>query len=140
MLSSAYALKNLEDWEFKVAEKADQFLKACDASCTAPLKAGSSPDPSDLRFDYRKYSNFSSIDAIVDIGISEKLDMLVRGDDTCSAERMDGTMHEVHFREALHSLAHAQVCLVWAYPWYKFNTFLSKLISKDFRPMMHLDR
>ncbi|KAF7556158.1 hypothetical protein G7Z17_g1634 [Cylindrodendrum hubeiense] len=140
VLSSAYALKNLEDWEFKVAEKADQFLKACDAAATAPLKAGTNPDPSDLKFDYRKYSNFFSIDAIADIGISEKLGMLVRGDDTCSAERMDGTMHEVHFRDALHSLARAQVCLVWAYPWYKFNTFLSKLVSSDFRRMMHLDR
>lgn len=140
VLSSAYALKNLEDWEFKVAEKADQFLKACDASCTSPLKADTVPEPSDLRFDYRKYSNFFSIDAIADIGISEKLGMLVRGNDTCSAERMDGTFHEVHFRDALHSLARAQAHLVWGYSWFKFNTFLATLVSADFRRMMNLDR
>ncbi|CAM1506349.1 Fc.00g059900.m01.CDS01 [Cosmosporella sp. VM-42] len=132
VLSSAYALKNLEEWEYKVADKTERFIKACDAACTAPL-AADRPDPTELTFDYRKYTNFFTIDAIADIGLSEHLGFLDSGTDECVGERTDGMLHNVNFRAALHNMAIAQACIVWAYPWYNFNIFLAKLISSEFR-------
>lgn len=132
VLSAAYALKNLEDWEFKVADKTERFIRACDKACTAPLAAKAKPDGADLTFDYRKYTNFFTLDAIADIGLSERLGFLDQGSDECEGERMDGLVHRVRFREALHSTSLAQTRLVWAYDWYKFNVWASKLVSRRF--------
>ncbi|KAF5547983.1 cytochrome P450 oxidoreductase [Fusarium mexicanum] len=54
-LSAAHALKNLENWEFKVA---DNFIRAADAACTLPHKEGfTRPDPRDLSFCYRAFTD-----------------------------------------------------------------------------------
>lgn len=138
VLSSAYALKNLEDWEFKVADKTERFLKACDRACTSPLEKGDVPAPEDLTFDYRKYTNLFTVEAIADIGLSEKLGFLDKGSDEVTAERMDGTLYQANFRQALHNTAVAQARLVWAYPWYKVNEYLAKLLSPQLRRMLSL--
>ncbi|KAM6523532.1 hypothetical protein FSOLCH5_004149 [Fusarium solani] len=139
-LSAAYALKNLENWEFKVADKTERFIRAADAACTLPLKKGFvRPDPADLTFDYRAFTNFFTLDAIADIGLSERLGFLDQGHDLVKAERMDGTIHEVNYRECLHSTARAQSILAWTEGWYNFNVGLSKWISIDFRKWWHLN-
>ncbi len=139
ILSSAYALKNLEGWEHKVADKTVRFIKAADARCTALLKKGMTPAPEDLTFDYRSYSNFFTLDAIADIGLSERLCFLDQGHDLVTAERMDGTLYQVNYRECLHATARAQAGLVWAYEWFPILAKISKLVSKDYRRMWKLN-
>lgn len=139
VLSSAYALKNLEGWEHKVADKTERFIRGCDAACTAPLnKEFERPDPKDLTFDYRAWTNFFTLDAIADIGLSERLGFLDQGSDRVRAETMDGKIHHVNYRECLHSTARAQSSIVWAYDWYGFNMKLTRLFSNRFRKMWHL--
>ncbi|CAF3460866.1 hypothetical protein SNK05_004716 [Fusarium graminearum] len=139
-LSAAYALKNLENWEFKVADKAERFIRAADAACTLPLKRGfARPGPEDLKFDYRAFTNFFTLDAIADIGLSERLGFLDQGHDLVKGERMDGSIHHVNFRECLHSTARAQSILAWTEKWYNANVKLSKLFSKDFRKWWNLN-
>lgn len=138
-LSAAYALKNLENWEFKVADKTERFLRAADRHCTLPLKKGFRPDAADLTFNYRDYSNFFTLDAIADIGLSERLGFLDQGHDLVKAERMDGTIHYVNYRECLHATARAQAVLVWSEKWYNFSVALSKLVSPDFRKWWKLN-
>ena len=134
ILSSAYALKNLEGWEHKVTDKAERFNKALDARCTAPLKPNTArPAPEDLTVDYRAYTNFFSLDAIADIGLSERLGFLDAGNDLVTAERMDGTLHKVNYRECLHATARAQSGLVWVYDWFPMLTKISKIISSEYR-------
>lgn len=134
VMSAAYATKNLEEWEFKVADKTLRFLKACDKACTTPLTPGmKEPDPADLTFDYRKWTNLFTVEAIADIGLSEKLGFLDAGSDRITAERLDGTTYEVNFCETLHSTALAQVCLVWSYPWFRFNEYLARILSRRLR-------
>ncbi|TVY66653.1 Benzoate 4-monooxygenase [Fusarium oxysporum f. sp. cubense] len=132
-VSAAYALKNMENWEFKVADKTERFIRACDKACTAPLKKDMIPNPEDLTFDYRAYTNFFSIDAIADIALSEHLHLLDRGNDVVPAERMDGTKFEVNFRNSLHEMARAQSIIVWASKWFKFNKWFTGLVSPEFR-------
>ncbi|EFX05103.1 cytochrome p450 monooxygenase [Grosmannia clavigera kw1407] len=139
VLSAAYALKNLEDWEFKVADKTERFLRACDRACTKPLPADTCPDAADLTFDYRQYTNFFTLDAIADIGLSERLGFLDQGSDECEAEEMDGVIKRVRFREALHATGLAQTRLVWAAGWYGFNVWASRLLSRRFRQLWRLN-
>ncbi|KAH6718219.1 cytochrome P450 [Leptodontidium sp. MPI-SDFR-AT-0119] len=139
ILSSAYALKNLEGWEHKVADKTDRFIKAADAACTLPLKKGLAPAPEDLLFDYRAYSNFFTLDAIADIGLSERLGFLDQGHDLVTAETMDGKLYKANYRECLHATARAQSVLVWAYSWFPILWKLSKFVSRDYRQMLKLN-
>lgn len=140
VLSSAYALKNLERWEHKVADKTERLINGFDARCTAPLPKGySRPEAKELTIDYRSWTNFFTLDAIADIGLSERLGFLDAGNDKVVAERMDGSLHEVNYRECLHATARAQSGLVWAYEWYSQLQRISSLISKRYRKMWKLN-
>ncbi|KAI9875348.1 MAG: hypothetical protein M1830_008594 [Pleopsidium flavum] len=140
VLSSAYALKNLERWGHKVADKTERLMRGFDARCTAPLsKKYTRPDSQDLTVDYRSWTNFFTLDAIADIGLSERLGFLDAGNDKVVAERMDGSLHEVNYRECLHATARAQSGLVWAYEWYPQLQTISSTLSKQYRRMWKLN-
>lgn len=128
ILSSAYALKNLEAWEHKVTDKTSRLITAFDSRCTAPLPSGTRPTKEDLTVDYRSWTNFFTLDAIADIGLSERLGFLDAGDDLCVAERMDGTTYKINYRQCLHATARAQAGLVWAYSWFPLLSRVSNLI------------
>lgn len=120
-------------WEHKVADKVERFIKACDVACTSPLETNNSnPESKDLTFDYFNYANFFTEDAIVDIGLSEKLGFLDQGSDECVAERMDGTQFRASYRTSLHNMATAQSRIIWAYEWFNFNKVMTGLVSRDF--------
>ncbi|KAL2441232.1 Cytochrome P450 monooxygenase [Exophiala dermatitidis] len=140
MLSSAYAIKNLEGWEYKVADMAGRLIRAFDARCTAPLPAGQDPKEEDLTIDYRKWTNLFTVAAIANIGLSEDLGFLDRGDDLITSEAADGTLKQVHFRECLHATAWVQSNLVWSYDWYKRFAALSKLVSSTYRKKWQLNQ
>ncbi|KAJ9497391.1 hypothetical protein H2202_007195 [Exophiala xenobiotica] len=140
MLSSAYAIKNLENWEHKVADMTARMIRAFDARCTSPLKQGERPADQDLSVDYRMWSNLFTVCAIANIGLSEDLGFLDRGDDLVTSEAADGTTKKVHFRECLHATAWAQSNLVWSYDWYQALIKLSKLVSPTYRQKWKLNQ
>jgi cytochrome P450 len=119
VLSSAYALKNLEGWEHKVADKVARVITHFDKQCTDPLPAGQViPDEKDLNVDFRAWTNFFSLDAIADIGLSEKLGFLDQGHDLTTAQRLDGSVYMVGYRDALYQNARKQSLILWNYDWY----------------------
>ncbi|KAJ4249055.1 hypothetical protein NW762_012387 [Fusarium torreyae] len=129
VLSSAYALKNLEGWEYKVADKVQRMMDHFDKVCTAPLPKGVQyPDPKDVNLDFRAWSNFFSLDAIADIGLSEKLGLLDRGHDRVEAQETCGTVYEANLRECLYPTARKQSYLLWTYDHYKLLNKLSNVI------------
>jgi len=129
LLSSAYALKNLEEWEHKVADKMAQLIKHFDTCCTEPLPPPQKmPAPQDLNVDLRAWINFFTLDAISDIGLSESLGFLDRGHSRLSARRTDGTLYETDMRECLYKMAHKQSLLIWPYSWYPFLNKVADLI------------
>lgn len=140
VLSSAYALKNLENWEHKVADKTERFIRGADKACTAALSSTMTrPQREDLTFDYRAWTNFFTLDAIADIGLSEILGFLDNGSDLVRAESMDGKESYVNYRACLHATARAQSQLVWAYPWYKFLEKWSRVVSPYYRSLWRLN-
>lgn len=128
VLSSAYAIKNLEGWEYKVADKTDKLIKHLDKCCTAPLAPREQPKPEDVNVDYRKWSNFFTLDAIADIGLSEKLGFLDRGHDRVTGRRLDGTTYECNFRDSLYQNARKQSLLIWPYAWYPFINKIADIL------------
>jgi cytochrome P450 len=89
--------------------------------------------------DYRRWTNFFSLDAIADIGLSEKLGFLDQGNDLCVAERLDGSTFEVYLRQCLYATSQAQSELVWSYDWYKLIAKLTKIFSPYYRRLWKLN-
>jgi len=130
VLSSAYALKNLEEWEFKVADKVERMIAQFDKRCSKPEK--------DVVIDYRPWANYFTLDAISDIGLSDTLGFLDNADDLTPALRPDGSIHQVHFRECLYANSRATSVFAYSYDFYKQLASLSKL-SPYFRRLWKLN-
>ncbi|KAH6896533.1 cytochrome P450 [Thelonectria olida] len=129
VLSSAYALKNLERWEYKVADKTQRMMAQFDKLCTGPLPKGAKyADPKELTVDFRAWTNFFSLDAIADIGLSERLGLLDQGHDRVMAQEKDGSLFETNLRECLYPTARKQAHLLWSYDNYKLVDKLSNMI------------
>ncbi|TVY32984.1 Tryprostatin B 6-hydroxylase [Lachnellula subtilissima] len=126
ILSSAYALKNLEGWEHKVADKTERFIKAAEARCTEPLKKGEHPTPESLTSTTvpTPTSSLSMPSPILDFPN-------VSGHDLVTAETMDGKLYQVNYRACLHATAKAQAGTVWAYDWYPFFWKVAKFFWRD---------
>ncbi|KAL4877972.1 cytochrome P450 [Aspergillus karnatakaensis] len=131
VLSAAFAIKHLERWEFKVAHSTQRLIKAIDSHCTTPMLPGhTSPDPEDVNFDYGKYINLFTIEAINSIALSSEMDLLDTGTDMVTAQRMDGTTYRARYRHAQNQLAIGQAVFVWDYKHYPWIAWLSKLSPK----------
>lgn len=127
VLSSAYALKNLEEWEFKVADTTQRMINQFDKRCTGEV------------VDYRSWTNFFALDAISYIGVSQRLGFLDAGNDRCISTRPDGSRYEVNYRECLYATSRAQSRLAWSYPNYKLIIAMSKLVSPTYRKLWKLN-
>ncbi|KAJ3466600.1 hypothetical protein MRS44_004164 [Fusarium solani] len=124
LLSAAFAIKNLEKWEYKVAYTAKRLFDAFDKKCTAPLK-GSIPDLQDVNLDFSHWINLWTTEAICYITLSAKMDLLDTGTDEVPAEKRDGTRYRGRYRDARDQNALAQAVWVWDYnlwPWVKWLT------------------
>ncbi|KAL3450480.1 cytochrome P450 [Aspergillus insuetus] len=130
-LSAAFALKNLERWEFKVAYSTQRLLDAMDRHCTAPMPLGQRvPDPADVTFDWGEWVYFFTIEAINNIAVSSTLDLMETGSDVVTAQRPDGSVYKARYREAQGYTALGQSTFVWDYKHYQLLTMASKLSAK----------
>ncbi|KAJ5906087.1 uncharacterized protein N7473_003003 [Penicillium subrubescens] len=123
VLSSAYALKNLEEWEFKVADVTGKLIKAFDPRCTGSLSPGTIPETKDLTVDYRNWTVLFAATAIANIGLSEDLGLLDEGSD-----------QDCHV-----ATARVSYQLVWVYDRFKTLKRVSQLISPNYQRMWKLD-
>ncbi|KAL4878935.1 cytochrome P450 [Aspergillus karnatakaensis] len=144
VLSSAYAIKNLEEWEYKVADLVGRLTRAFDGLCTKPPTVNPAnevyiPGGEGLTVDYRFWSNMFTVAAIANIGLSEDLGFLEAGSDRITSESMDGATKEVSFKECISATAKATYTLVWAYDWYPTLVRLSKIVSPYYRKLWKLD-
>ncbi len=130
-LSAAFAIKHLERWEFKVAYSTKRLLNAMDGYCTAPLPKGQTiPDPKDVTFDWGMWSNLFTIEAINNIAVSSQMDLLDKGTDEVTAQKMDGTTYTAGYRFSRDQLVLAQSVFVWDYKLYPWLARLSNITPK----------
>lgn len=126
ILSNAFATRNLEQWEFKVVDKVQRLLHQFDRICDN----GSAN--SDGIIDFRRWANLFSVDAIVDIALSERSGCIDRGDDLVSITTSKGTLKEVRFVQTLHAARRPTSWLVWS-TWYQPLEFVLKRLPGPFR-------
>ncbi|KAL2846911.1 cytochrome P450 [Aspergillus pseudoustus] len=140
MLAGAFSARNVQDhWEGGVVRGAVRmFLSAVEAHCTAPLVDGTDPNPHDLNFDFRLWSNLFTIDAIGEIAMSDQLGLLERGKDTVTAETVDGKVYTVPFRDCLHASKIAHARLAYADKWYHFNSRYATRLFPSYRHLWKL--
>ncbi|EEP75422.1 predicted protein [Uncinocarpus reesii 1704] len=129
VLASAFAAKNLEDWEYKVGEKVsrliDQFDKYVEESAEGPLN-------------YRSWTNLYTIDCLVDICLSTQLHCIERGEDTVTAEDLAGITEDVSFRDCLYATFHLVGDLVWSYDWFSTIITVANTISPVYSRLIKL--
>ena len=129
MLASAFAAKNLEGWEYKVADKVNRMVSQLNKH------AESRPEKP---LNFRAWANFYTIDALADICLSEETSTIDRGDDSVLAETIDGRTWEVGFRDCLYATFHATGDLLWPYAWFKTIVKISKVVSPLYRRLWSL--
>ncbi|KAF7587194.1 hypothetical protein BBP40_007556 [Aspergillus hancockii] len=130
-MAAAFAIKNLERWEHKVANTTVRRIKALDARCTAPLLPGETdPSPDDLTVDYNKWINLFTIEVINNIALSSTLGLLEQGSDAVTAQRKDGTTYPARYRQSQDQSAYAQSVFVWDYKYYHWLARLSNMVPK----------
>ncbi|KAL4801077.1 cytochrome P450 [Aspergillus venezuelensis] len=140
VLSSAYAIKNLEEWEGKVADMAGRFIRVLDGKCTSPLPPSTkNPEEEDLTIDFRSWTNHFTVAAMANIGLSEDLGFLEQGNDKVRSESMDGVTKQVSFRECREASGTLSYRLIWAYDWYHVIKRLSCTVSPYYRNLHRLD-
>lgn len=135
MLASAYAIKHLEDWEYKISEKVVRLIQHFDSKCSPSGCHGNSTE--DSAVDFRAWSNFFTMDAIVDIGLSNSLGCLERGNDETTSEDLDGTCHSISYRTALHSSLIVQSTFVWLNEGFHKTVEWAKALSKRYNTLVH---
>lgn len=127
-LSAAFAIKNLERWEFKVARTTERLLAAFDKLCTEPLPPNTDPVASDLTVNFNEWVNLFTIEAINNIALSSTLGLLEQGNDVVTAQKMDGTTYKAHYRKSQNQGAYATSHFVWDYTNFELFVRLSKFI------------
>lgn len=143
-MSHALATRNLETWEFKVANKVGKLLRQFDRICE---QNASSNSTTPAVVDFRKWTNLFTIEAIVDIALSHELGCLDRGDDYVKITTADGKEKKVRYIECLHAGKRATSTLVWSTGWFRlFRRVLTNLPGwfrsqwskgRDFDAMVH---
>ncbi|KAM0712112.1 hypothetical protein Q7P37_011206 [Cladosporium fusiforme] len=128
-LSAAFAIKNLERWEFKVADTTGRLLSAFDRLCTPkPVDLTARPNPADLTVDFNHWINMFTIDAINLLALSSRLGLLEQGHDLVNAEKLDGTIYKANYRKSQNTASYATSHFVWDYDNFHTLKWLSKLL------------
>ncbi|KAF4552146.1 Cytochrome P450-like protein 4 [Elsinoe fawcettii] len=138
VLSSAFAIRHLEEWEYKVTDMTSRLIKAYDQACTAPVVPGNVFEAQHGTIDHRDWMNYFTIAAIANIGLSEDVGFLDRGDDMIISEGVDGTTKKVSYRESLFGNLSATTYLVWVYDWYTLFASFCRIISPTYRKNFEL--
>jgi benzoate 4-monooxygenase len=128
MLSNAFATRNLEQWEFKITEKVGKLVTRLDEGCTAPLSNRYQVNSEDLTIDFTFWFNLFTIDAIADLALSEKLNLLDSGTDAVKTENI----RSFKFIDSLHGGNHITSFFVGATEWFCILKVLSSIVSPQF--------
>lgn len=131
LLSAAFAIRNLERWEFKVASTTRLLINGMDARCTSKMNPGQIiPDPQDVNFDFGEWIYYFTIEAINSLALSSNLGLLENASDIVTAQKADGTLYKAHYRDAQNNAALAPSVFVWDYKHFLILAKLSKLSPK----------
>lgn len=132
MLSNAFATRNLEQWEYKIVDKAQKMVAQLDKRCTDPPSTDCEVSSDELTVNFRFWSNLFTLDAIADIALSEQLGLLESGTDLIKG-KSGSTEQSFNLIESLHCGGRTVSRFVGATDWFHFIKTLVTLCSPYFR-------
>lgn len=109
LLSNAFATRNVQHWEFKIADKVRRLLTQLDAAC-GECREG--------QVDFRRWTNLFTVDAIVDIAASYRAGCLDRGDDCVTFPSAGGDERLCRYIDYLHAPRRLNSIVVWCGSWF----------------------
>lgn len=131
MVATAYAPKNIEAWEPKIAETTSLLISKMDALCTTPLALEGfriSPQE-DLTFDGNLWPMLYCFEGVIKIGLSKDVGFLAQGSDMIEIEHPDGKTETINAIDSLHGGSRAASTLVYDVPNYGLLAKISKAVS-----------
>lgn len=131
LLSAAFAIKNLVNWEYKIDYTTRRLFKVFDAKCTSPLKI-EVPDPGDV-VDFNHWINLWTIEAINYICVSSKMDLLDTGTDEVTAESRDGSQYRARYRLSHNEMVRTNSIFIWDYKLWPWLKWLSQTLPSHYR-------
>lgn len=111
LLSNAFATRNVQHWEFKIADKVRRLLAQFDDVCG---------ECSEGRIDFRRWTNLFTVDAIADIAASYRTGCLDQGDDCVTFTSADGDKRTCRYIECLHAPRRLNSIVVWCGSWFPY--------------------
>jgi cytochrome P450 len=133
VLAAAFSQSSVETYEDTLTEKTKMFMTQMDDRCIARPKKGDTLPPDSPSLDYRRWAVLYTQEVIAALGFSEDLGFLRSGDDLTTAERSDGTLYKVRYRDAIEGGMHKD-CVLIAFPeWYKTILLWATTILPSFR-------
>lgn len=109
LLSNAFATRNLQHWEFKIADKVRRLLAQLDSACG---------ECGEGRIDFRRWTNLFTVDAIADIAASYRTGCLDQADDCITFPSADGDEKTCQYVECLHAPRRLNSIVVWCGSWF----------------------
>lgn len=135
MLSHAFSTKNLESWEFKIADKVEKLVAQFDIRTRS-----SAAQPEKSMVDVRYWFNLFTVDAIADIAISERLGMLEAGSDVVKFERPLGGEYARPLIMDMHEAAREKSKIIGTLDWYYVLEAVSRFVSSRCRSQRNCGR
>lgn len=122
LVANAYASRNVETWEYKVADKVFRLITRFDELCDSRETV-----------DFRKWTNLFTVEAIADIGPGHKFGFLESGNDLVTVRQSDGSICEYSFIQSLHGSNAASSKVAWETEWFSPLVKLCKTFIPSFR-------
>ncbi|CAG8109221.1 unnamed protein product [Penicillium olsonii] len=126
MLSHAFSTKNLEAWEYKIADKVEKLVAQLDRRAMPGTSVG---PPDDNVVDLRYWFNLFTVDAIADIALNELLGMLESGSDTVKVSVSHGEDRAHRFIMEMHEAARVKSKIIGTLDWYHILKGASRVFS-----------
>ena len=122
VLAAAFSQANVETHDHVLAQKMKIFLDQMDRYCSLSSLTEKGSLPEAPVVDYRRWAILFTQEVIAAFGFSEDLGFLRTGDDLTTAERPDGTLYTVRYRDAIEGGMHKDCVLITFPEWYKNPT------------------
>ena len=132
ILANAYAPKNIEKWEEKLAVETLGLLEQFDKRCTDALRSSETvQDPGNLH-DFKKWINLLTVDAVASIGLSSSTNLVDKGDDIFIVD-LDGIKKPIKVIESQYGGLRTVALLLFATEWFHTLKKISPYISRWYR-------
>ena len=132
ILANAYAPKNIEKWEPKLADETLRLLEQFDKRCTELLESDETTQhPEDLH-DLKKWINLLTLDAVASIGLSSSTNLVDKGDDIFVVD-LDGTKRPIKVIDSQYGGLRPTALLIFATDWFHSLKKLSPYTSRWYK-------